>query len=58
MLFYSIRETAWILGAPLWRVRRAVRLGTLPAVHRRGRLMVPSHEVVRWFDAVGVRRER
>src|SRR5947207_2361452 len=38
--YYTVREAAWVLGVePAW-VARAIRLGTLPAVWRRGR---PAH---------------
>ena len=40
--YYTVREAAWILGVERSRVSRAIRLGTLPAVPRRGRVLVPS----------------
>lgn len=39
----SISEAAWILGISDGRVCRAIRLGLLPVVRRRGRLLIPSH---------------
>jgi excisionase family DNA binding protein len=40
--YYTIRETAWILGVQPSTVSRAIRLGTLRAVRRHGRLVVPA----------------
>ena len=45
--YYTIRETAWILGIEQARVSRAIRLGTLRAVPRNGRVLVPSSALVR-----------
>ncbi|MBP2474730.1 putative transcriptional regulator [Crossiella equi] len=44
---YSIRETAWMLGVAPSAVSRAVRLGMVQAVWRRGRLVVPAKVLVR-----------
>jgi excisionase family DNA binding protein len=40
--YYTIREAAWILGVKPSTVSAAIRLGTLRAVRRRSRLMVPA----------------
>lgn len=39
----SIPEVAWILGVDTSRVWRAIRIGLLPVVRRRGRVLVPAH---------------
>lgn len=38
----SISEVAWILGVDNSRVCRAIRVGLLPAVRRRRRVLVPA----------------
>lgn len=40
--YYTVRQAAWVLGVQPSRVSRAIRLGTLRAVRRHGRLMVPA----------------
>ena len=45
--YYTVREAAWILGVEPSTVARAIRVGTLRAVWRRGRLVVPGSELVR-----------
>ncbi|HEX5348842.1 MAG TPA: helix-turn-helix domain-containing protein [Pseudonocardiaceae bacterium] len=40
--YYTVREAAWILGVTPSTVSRAIRLGTLRAVRRHGRLVVPA----------------
>jgi excisionase family DNA binding protein len=40
--YYTIREAVWILGVQPSTVSRAIRLGTLRAVRRHGRLVVPA----------------
>jgi len=45
--YYTVRQAAWILGVPHSVVSRAIRLGTLRAVRRRGRLVVPANAVTR-----------
>lgn len=45
--YYTIREAAWILGVKPSTVFAAIRLGTLRAVHRRSRLMVPASALTR-----------
>ena len=39
----SIRETAWILGVDKSEVCRLIRVGALPTIRRRSRLVVPAH---------------
>jgi hypothetical protein len=45
--YYSVREAAWILGIEPSTVARDIRVGTVRAVRRRGRLVVPASEIVR-----------
>ncbi|MBV8542229.1 MAG: helix-turn-helix domain-containing protein [Pseudonocardiales bacterium] len=45
--YYTIREAAWILGVKPSTVSAAIRLGTLRAVRRRSRLMVPASALAR-----------
>ena len=47
--YYTIREAAWILGVKPSIVCAAIRLGTLRAVRRRSRLMVPASALTRLF---------
>ena len=39
----SIPEVAWLLGVDNVRVRRLIRVGLLPVVRRRSRVLVPAH---------------
>jgi excisionase family DNA binding protein len=45
--YYTIREAAWILGIKPSTVSAAIRLGTLRAMRRRSRLMVPASALTR-----------
>lgn len=45
--YYTIREAAWILGVKPSTVSAAIRLGTLRAVRRCSRLMVPASALTR-----------
>jgi excisionase family DNA binding protein len=45
--YYTVREAAWILGVTPSRVSRAIRLGTLRAVRRHGRLVVAASALTR-----------
>ena len=45
--YFTVREAAWILGVEPSTVARAIRVGTLRAVWRRGRLVVPASELAR-----------
>jgi excisionase family DNA binding protein len=47
--YYTVREAAWILGITPSTVSRAIRLGTLRAVRRHGRLVVPASALTRLF---------
>ena len=40
--YYTIGQTAWILGVSPSVISRAIRRGTLHAVRRHGRLVVPA----------------
>lgn len=39
----SITEVAWLLGVETSQVCRAIRLGILPVVRRRRRLLIPMY---------------
>jgi hypothetical protein len=45
--YVSVRQAAWLLGVPASVIHRAIRVGTLPAVHRRSRLVVTENDVQR-----------
>ncbi|MFI9387601.1 helix-turn-helix domain-containing protein [Kutzneria sp. NPDC052558] len=45
--YYSVREASWLLGIDPSTASRAVRLGNLRTVRRRGRLVVPATVVAR-----------
>lgn len=47
----SIRETAWVLGVDRSEVFRLIRVGVLPTIRRRSRLVVPSHALARLLPA-------
>jgi excisionase family DNA binding protein len=49
--YYTVREAAWILGVKPSTVSRAIRLGTLRAVRRHGRLVVPAGVLIRLLGA-------
>ncbi len=55
---FSIRESAWILGESESEVCRLIRLGVLPTVRRRSRLVVPAHALARLLPAPGEGRAR
>lgn len=42
----SIAEVAWLLGVDNSRVCRAIRVGLLPVVRRRRRVLVSAHVLV------------
>jgi hypothetical protein len=50
---FSIREAAWILGVDRSEVSRLIRLGVLPTIRRRSRLVVPGHALVRLLHVPG-----
>lgn len=54
----SIQETAWILGVSKSEVFRLIRLGVLPTIRRRSRLVVPKHALARLLPASGEGRAR
>ena len=45
--YYSVRAAAWLLGIDPSTASRAVRLGSLRTVRRRGRLVVPATAITR-----------
>lgn len=45
--YYTVRQVAWILGIDQPKVTRAIQDGTLRAIWRRGRLVVPASELAR-----------
>jgi hypothetical protein len=54
----SIPEVAWLLGIDNSRVCRAIRIGLLPVVRRRNRLLVPAHALAHLAaDQQGMRGE-
>lgn len=44
---FTIRETAWVLGVNESEVWRMIRVGELPVVRRRSRLVVPAYALAR-----------
>jgi hypothetical protein len=48
---FSIRETAWILGVDKSGISRLIRVGVLPTIRRRSRLVVPMHALARLLPA-------
>ena len=51
--YYTIREAAWVLGVEPSAVARAIRVGTLHAVWRHGRLVIPAHALTRLLNEPG-----
>ncbi len=47
----SISEAAWILGVDKSRVYRAIRIGLLPVVRCRGRVLIPAHALAHLADS-------
>lgn len=45
--YYTVREVAWILDVPQSAIARAIRVGTVRAVRRRGRLVITAGELAR-----------
>ncbi|MQA15564.1 MAG: helix-turn-helix domain-containing protein [Pseudonocardiaceae bacterium] len=45
--YYTIRQAAWVLGVGPAHINRAIRVGSLRAVRRRSRLMIPADELAR-----------
>jgi hypothetical protein len=54
----SIRETAWLLGVDASEVCRLIRVGALPTIRRRSRLIMSAHAVARLLPASGEGRAR
>ncbi|MBW4717886.1 helix-turn-helix domain-containing protein [Saccharothrix obliqua] len=48
---FTVRQAAWLLGVDPATVHRAIRVGTLPLVRRRGRYVIPAHALVRLLVA-------
>lgn len=46
----SIPEVAWLLGVDNSRVCRLIRVGSLPVVRRRSRVLVPTHVLAHLTD--------
>jgi hypothetical protein len=46
-VFFSVREAAWILNVPVSTVSRAIRVGALSAIPRRGAVVIPDRALVR-----------
>jgi hypothetical protein len=46
----SIPEVAWLLGVDNSRVCRLIRVGLLPVVQRRSRVLVPAHVLAHLTD--------
>lgn len=46
----SIPEAAWLLGVDNSVVCRAIRLGLLPVVRRRRRVLIPAHALAHLAD--------
>jgi hypothetical protein len=55
---FSIREVSWILGVDESEVSRLIRIGVLPTIRRRTRLVVPAHAVARLLPTPGERGQR
>ena len=55
---FSIRETAWILGVDISEVCRLIRVGALPTIRRRSKLVVPAHALARLLPASDEGRAR
>jgi hypothetical protein len=49
-MLLSIPEVAWILGVDNSVVCRAIRIGLLPVVRRRGRVLVPAYALAHLAD--------
>jgi len=49
-MLLSIPEVAWLLGVDNSRVCWAIRVGVLPVVRRRGRMLIPSHTLAYLAD--------
>ena len=45
--YLSTHQAAWILGVQQASVHRAIRVGTLPGIRRRSRIVVAESDVLR-----------
>ena len=52
LAYYTVRQTAWILGVKPSAVSRAIRLGTLRAVWRHGQPLVPALALIPLLERV------
>lgn len=52
---FSVWEAAWLLGVTEDEVCRLIRVGVLPSVRRRSRLVVPAYALARLLPAPGER---
>jgi hypothetical protein len=50
----AIPEVAWLLGVDHSRVCRLIRVGLLPVVRRRSRVLVPAHALAHLADDTGL----
>lgn len=55
---FSVREAAWLLRVTEDDVCRLIRVGVLPRVRRRSRLVVPAYALARLLHVPGERRAR
>ena len=55
---FSIQETAWVFGVDSSEVFRLIRVGVLPTVRRRSRLVVSAHALARLLPAPVAGRAR
>lgn len=51
--FYTIKQAAWLLGVSEAAVARDIRVGLIPTVQRRSRLMIPAAAVNRRLAELG-----
>jgi excisionase family DNA binding protein len=49
--YYSVKQAAWILGVDPSTIFRAIRVGTLRSVRRRGRRVIPASALTRLLGA-------
>ncbi|HEV2780209.1 MAG TPA: helix-turn-helix domain-containing protein [Actinophytocola sp.] len=49
-ILLSIPEVAWLLGVDQPHVCRLIRVGMLPVVRRRSRVLVPTHVLAHLAD--------
>jgi hypothetical protein len=52
----AIPEIAWLLGVDHSRVCQLIRVGLLPGVRRRSRVLVPAHALPHLADGTGWRQ--